>query len=335
MKRIRRLTCCVLIFMFMAVLLYSCSQNKAAENHERTSIPNEGDSNDTIQTAVDEQSETEDTIRLLENDPRLIGTWRNDAEETYYRIKEDGKILTDFVLISKSSMTINGVTKTTVNKSITSVDTMKWSIADGVFMFNGNKQMDYSEENGTPCLTGEGLSFHKVGDLDYKIDLSGDETNDKAAEADKKPYTLGTKITASGFEVVLDEQGIKEDIRVTSTKSGLKITSGPSVVEGKKYVYLKGTLKNTGKSSIRAIIGGTVDLDGYEYSMRIDTIGSDGSPLSMIDPLDTVTLLIFAEVPNEIANSFKNGTITFGFNDDFRNLEMNQADYLYCINVKS
>lgn len=201
-------------------------------------------------------------------------------------------------------------------------------------MFGGNAEFKPSMEDGKYCLVGEKVTYYRVGELDYEIDLN-DPTDESGKDIlnNAEKYELGSVISAEGFELVFDEAGIASDIRISSNSSGIKITSGPSVVDGKRYVYLKGTLKNTGKTAIREAIGGTAYLDDYEFALDSKIISTTGNPASSVDPLDTVYILIYAQISDEMAEQFSLGKVVLGFNDNFADVQVDKAQYLYYVEI--
>ena len=264
----------------------------------------------------------------------LVGTWSNDEGTVFLRIYDDGSLDLISILKQESTRTVNGVTtKSSSRSAMTSEDS--WKIENCNVVIEGrNSSFKIQNQDGRITLVGEFITYSKVGDLDYDVLSTGNQQQVPAsANSTAKTYKIGEVITAGGFTLTFAKCGVDKDIRITSKSSGISITSGPSVENGKKYVYLKGTLKNTGKASIRAAIGGKVVLDGYEYNMSIDTIGTNGAPCSSIDPLETVNILLYAQVVDEIANSFEDGSITFGFNDNFADVELESAAYLYDISI--
>ena len=233
------------------------------------------------------------------------------------------------VMTMDSTTTRNGVTTHEVTKSLKETD-YEWTLNGTVFLF-GSIELTPAVDGDTFMLVGEKITYTRVGDLDYVIDLSVEEEG--ASELEAAPYTLGNVISADGAEVVFDEAGVAADIRITSNSSGLQMTSGPSVYDDAKYVYVRGTVKNTGTSEVRPAIAGQVTVDGYEYRLSVDVIGTDGAPASRIAPLDTAYVLLYAKVPNELADSFDEATVTLGFNDNFGDVELGSATYLYSVTV--
>ncbi len=263
----------------------------------------------------------------------FVGTWTTEEKKTYLRIEEGGTITAESILVSSTTSTVNGVTTKKETKKIVT-NTYTWSVSDGKFMFNNKAAYEPCVDNGTYSLVGEKTTYFRIGELDYVIPLEDKETEQKDLYADAVDYVVGDVIVAEGLELVFDEIGVKDDIRISSKSSGIQITSGPSEEEGKQYVYLKGALKNTGTTATRATIGGVVYLDEYEFALKTDTIKTSGSPSSSIDPLETVHIILYAQISDEMADIFTEGKIIFGFNDNFSEVELENAQYLYCAKVE-
>lgn len=263
----------------------------------------------------------------------FVGTWANEEGTVYWRVEENGEIISKSILTTTYTSTVNGVTTSNTSTSVLE-NTYSWSVNGVNFLFNGIGVYTPDENNGTYCLIGEKTTYYRVGGLDYVIPVQEDtEESDKDILADSVAYTLGSTISAEGVELILEEAGVASNIRITSKTSGIQITSGPSEEAGKQYIYLKGTLKNTGKTSTRAAIAGTVYLDDYEFKLSTDTIATSGSPTYSIDPLETVHILLYAQVSDEMAGQFAAGKIIFGFNDNFDDVQLEQAQYLYYVNI--
>lgn len=168
---------------------------------------------------------------------------------------------------------------------------------------------------------------------------SSEADNSSTAESSEKPtreseyYTVGETISTDTIEMTFSESGVSENIRVTSTESGIQMTNGPSVLEGQKYVYLKGEVKSLAKKPIRVALGGTVSIDGYSYPLKFETMQTTASPKSSIDPFETLIILVYTAVPNELADSFEKAIIIFGFNDNFEAGSIMEAQHLYSTEV--
>ena len=317
----------------MVVGSAGCSADTAEETNKTASesiVEEESAENDPVGTSeltVEEES--------LENYP-VIGTWKAEGECSYgdyWKIQESGEVTPMFVLTNTSTLTVNGVTKNSTTSSLQTMPVVPYKIQGETVMYNGTAPFKMTFDGTDYKLVGEKGTYIRIGDIDYEIVLEDSaENGENSAEA--TAYVLGESIIAENIEMQLTEKGFSDDIRVTVQRdSGLTITSGPSPEDGKQFFYLKGTLKNTGTQAVRPAIGGTLKLDGYEYDIRIDTISKNGNISPTIEPLDSVILLIYVPVPIELTESFSTGEMVFGFNDNFEDVDIANADYLYSIDV--
>lgn len=259
----------------------------------------------------------------------IVGVWKATDDDIYWRIQSGGEMTQEFVLVNKSTRTVNGITTSSTSKSLSTVSAT-WEVKGSDFIFDGKATFEMKVDGSEYKLVNGEQVYVRVGNVDYEIPLDGEESGGAKAE-DAAEYTVGESITADGIEMVFTESGFADDIRITSTSSGIRITSGPSPEDGKEFFYLKGTLKNTGKEQLRPAIGGIATLDGYKYDISVDIISADGTPCSYIDPLDTVTILIFAHIPTELSQSFSSGEMIFGFNDGFADVDITNCDHLYSV----
>lgn len=316
-----------LLALIMVLGLVGCSSVPAEET---TSTP---EPTAEATQAPEETPETMDEQESLEDYP-IAGTWKAESESStgdYWRIKENGEVTPEFVLERTSTSTVNGVTTSSSSKYVQTMPAVPYKIQGENFMYSTYPfkmtfdGMDYK-------LVGEEVTYVRVGELDYEIELDESE-NSEETSAEATAYVLGESIIAEGIEMTFSESGFSDDIRVSSKSSGIIITSGPSPESDKQFFYLKGTLKNTGKEEVFPAIGGYVTLDDYKYDIRIDLIHEDGTPCSTIEPLDSVIVLIYAHIPIELTESFNSGRMTFGFNDNFEDVDITKADYLYSIDA--
>ena len=252
-----------------------------------------------------------------------------DDGYVFVKLKENGELeSTSFI---ETSITRNGVKQKSTFSS--STFTGSWGLANGKFMWANVTPYEITEENGVLRLTRGDTSYIKVGDLTFDITAAVEGADTDSTANNTVPYSLNKQLSAEGVELVFTEGGIAKSCRVTTKRNGIKITAGPDEIDGKKYVYLKGTIKNTSKSDTFAVIAGNVSLDGYEYDISISLIDSGGSPTSRIDPLETMTIILYAAVPEKLADTFEDGVLTFGFNDNFKDVELSKAQYLYTYRV--
>ncbi|MBQ6846701.1 MAG: hypothetical protein IJO61_06170 [Oscillospiraceae bacterium] len=130
---------------------------------------------------------------------------------------------------------------------------------------------------------------------------------------------VGNTITLDFAEMTVSEAAIADDIQ-TSVKNGhITYTTGPQSKSDTEFVYIRGTIKNTSKSSFSMLdVVGSVEIDGYSYPIdNISAITSEGQSTYSLDPLMSVTYTIYAEVPNELAASASPCVVNFGFDENF------------------
>lgn len=167
------------------------------------------------------------------------------------------------------------------------------------------------------------------------------ENNDDATkkEADLTPISLGDKITVDFAEITIDECGIKEDLKTSIKTGSTTYISGSDAVSGSKYVYMRGTIKNTSTSEISNVsIGGKAEIDGYSYNVdSISIIEESGSYASGIAPLMTYKYTLYAKVPNELADNHQSCVLNIGFNENFEwssTKELSEYKYGYTLGVQ-
>lgn len=264
-----------------------------------------------------------------------VGTWATPEGMIYLRIQEDGSIVGDSVIESSGTTTTNGVSTSYSSRQVRpGVYKFTWTLENGQFLFNGLQPYESVIENGEYWLINGATKYHRVGELDYVISEEDEDSDDQDLRQLAQEYVIGTTIQAEDIELTITEADVSDDIRITSKSSGIKITAGPSPESGKKFVYAKGTLKYTGTKETRPVFGGTIYLDEYQYNLNLSTIGTDGTPSSNIEPFETKHVLFYAHVADELVDQFADGKIVFGFNDQFKDVQVDQADYLYSVDVK-
>ena len=190
------------------------------------------------------------------------------------------------------------------------------------------------------CACGDNQSVNTEETVSQQETLNkkeSDETTKKEKELTQ--IALGDKITLDFAEITVDESGIKEDIRQSIKTGNSTRTSGPSAVAGSKFVYMRGTLKNTSQSEISNVnVGGTVVLDGYSYNIEsINIIEANGSSTYNISPLTTYTYTVYAKVPNELADSHQSCVLNLCFDDNFEwgsKKEVSEYKYGYTLSIQ-
>lgn len=191
----------------------------------------------------------------------------------------------------------------------------------------------------TLCACGgnqQASSDGTVSQQETKTENTDDMTT-KNEKADLTPIALGDKITVDFAEITVDECGIKEDLKTSIKTGNITYTTGPESVSGSKFVYMRGTIKNTSKSEISwAEIGGQAEIDGYSYNVEsIDIIEENGSSAHNLAPLITYKYTLYAKVPNELADSYQSCVLNIGFDDNFaRDSQKEVSEYKYGYTLK-
>lgn len=106
--------------------------------------------------------------------------------------------------------------------------------------------------------------------------------------------------------------------------------------DGKKYIHLIGTLKNTASAqyeidntAVHFIFDDNYEYDGY---LKADA-GVFRAFDYCVDPLTTVDIHLIGEIPDELIDSFNKCTIQFGFKNNFERVyKIEDCDYLYQMN---
>ena len=276
-----------------------------------------------------EAAEEEDTAEEAVIDLDLVDTrWKDDGHEIYYYFQADGVLTQEFIAVSTSTSTVNGATTTHTSRSKRE-EQHEWTRDGNTITVDNKFDLELNEENGSYYLSGTN-SRYDLTDVDPLADPS-EEANAEAA-MNAEPYEVNNTISTDTIELTFTEKGVSEDIRITSEESGLTMTSGPSPESGKKYVYMKGKVKNLSTSAISTNMTGSFTIDGYTFDMSVFTAKTSAEPTSSIDPLEELVIILYAPVANELADSFNEAVLTFGFNDNFdRATSLAEASHCYMV----
>ena len=144
---------------------------------------------------------------------------------------------------------------------------------------------------------------------------------------------IGDTISLDFVEITFEETGVAEDIQTSITTSIQTGTStqitGPNPETGKQFVYMAGTIKNLSTEAlpVHDFFEGNVMVDKYNYNItanNCNVITAAGRPTYTLDPLLTYTFIIYAAIPDELAEEYTSSTFTFGFYDLFDNMELSR-----------
>ena len=109
-----------------------------------------------------------------------------------------------------------------------------------------------------------------------------------------------------------------------------------SATKGKQYISVSGPVRNTSDhyQELGKIIGEVVIDDTYTFSMSRFFVEAD-SYKSVMDPLSEGTLYLYAEIPDELAESFTSASFRFGFNENLEEKpeKLENAEYIYQIDA--
>ena len=89
------------------------------------------------------------------------------------------------------------------------------------------------------CIFGMLLCLFGCSSQPANNQEADESTKEDSIHVEPKGYKVGETIKTDFVEINLTEAGVAEDIRYTSTESGIQITSGPSVLSDKKYISLR------------------------------------------------------------------------------------------------
>ena len=327
------------VSVFVAILLGlsvitgcgSASPSEATEPVEEAASEAGESTEEKAEEPVEESAEAEEEAveEAAAIDLDLVDTrWKNEDHEIYYFFQADGVLTEEFISISSTTSTVNGTTTSHTSRSKRE-EKHEWSREGSTIAVDGKFDLELCGENGTYCLTRTNDKYY-LTDVDPLADPN-EEANAEAA-MNAEPYEINNTISTDTIEMTFTEKGVAEDIRISSQEGGFKMTSGPSPESGKKFFYIKGTVKNLNTSAISTNMTGKFTIDGYTFDMNAFTAKTDASPSSSIDPLEEMIIMLYAPVANELADNYSEAILTFGFNDNFeRAASIGEASHCYMV----
>ena len=326
MKKRVSLIMALLLSLSMITGCGSASPSEANEPVEET-VNEAGESvEEKAEEAVEEISDAEENAAI---DIDLVDTrWKSEEHEIYYFFQADGVVTEEFISVSTSTSTFNGTTTSHSSRSKRE-EKHEWSREGNIITIDNNYDLELSEENGEYCLIGPNSKYF-ITDVDPLADPN-EEANAEAA-MNAEPYEINNTISTDTIEMTFTEKGVAEDIRISSEEGGFKMTSGPAPESGKKFFYIKGTVKNLNTSAIMTDMTGKFTIDGYSFDMNAFTAKTDANPTTSIDPLEEMIIILYAPVANELADNYSEAVLTFGFNDNFeRAASIGEASHCYMV----
>ena len=141
--------------------------------------------------------------------------------------------------------------------------------------------------------------------------------------------------------LVFGEAQTLDFIEFTMTKADLygKLFYGTwytQAPQGKQYIAISGPARNTSDRymELGKIIGEVVIDDTYTFSMS-RFFAESGSYKNTMEPLSEGTLYLYAEIPDELAESLTSASFRFGFNENLEEKpeKLEEAKYTYKADV--
>lgn len=173
-----------------------------------------------------------------------------------------------------------------------------------------------------------------------KKDIASVKKIEKPEEKPKKEFAeveVGDGIATEFAEMTIDESGIEADIKKEKKSGSATYISGPSPVEGSKYVYIRGTVKSLSKSVIDNVtVKGQAEIDGYTFELEsIDLNETSGAFAYEISPLTSYEYTLYAKIPDELADSHEVCEVKFGFDElfSYEAASVDECKYAYVHNV--
>lgn len=138
------------------------------------------------------------------------------------------------------------------------------------------------------------------------------ENKEEKKAKDPTKINLGEQITNSDIEMTFESADFKDEIKWRTSEYS---TRSASIGEGKIGLSISGKFKNLRGEDIDKsnIIGKVVIDDKYTYDLSFTPHISGYS----VSPLENVYYDFYAEVPQEIKDTYSKAEFIFGHNNDF------------------
>lgn len=172
----------------------------------------------------------------------------------------------------------------------------------------------------TLCACGERTVQTSNKNAESKVSNNLIASNDLSSgeEFNFKELSYGETESTDFVEITIDKIGIAQEIKPTDTSS---VYSYLSDKDGEQYIYLTGSMKNTGTESYGIEnIKSDIILDGnYKYVafLKADNGGNDFYN-DTLKPFGKDKFYIVASVPDELIEKFESVEVRFGFDDNFK-----------------
>ncbi len=142
-------------------------------------------------------------------------------------------------------------------------------------------------------------------------------------------FAVGDTIALDFVELKFDTFAIEPDIQQSVTSGMVTYVTGPQPQEGKKFAYLRGTIKNLATEAlpVHDFFLGEFDVNGYRFEVsagECDILDGEGQTVFQAEPLTTYSFTMYAAIPDELADAPETVNFRFGFYDLFDNEELSR-----------
>ncbi len=142
-------------------------------------------------------------------------------------------------------------------------------------------------------------------------------------------FAVGDTIALDFVELTFDTFAIEPDIQQSVTSGYVTRITGPQPQDGKKFAYLRGTIKNLATEAlpVHDFFLGEFDINGYRFEVsagECDILDGEGQTVFQAEPLTTYSFTMYAAIPDELADAPGSVNFRFGFYDLFDNEELSR-----------
>ncbi len=143
--------------------------------------------------------------------------------------------------------------------------------------------------------------------------ISEDKKEEEPVKKEPTKINIGEQITNEDIEMTFASVDFKEEIKWST---GEHFSRSASIGEGKIGLSISGKFKNLRGSEIdeSTIIGKVIVDDKYTYDLSFKPHTSSSYKIA---PLEDVEYDFYAEVPQEVKDTYSKAEFVFGYNNDF------------------
>ena len=182
------------------------------------------------------------------------------------------------------------------------------------------------------------LSDNTNNEITNNISSDSEENGNSlgiSEENNQKEISLNDTITEDFMTIKFNGYKVEDEIYPRDTSSVFMYYED---MENYKYLYVYGTIKNTGNSQIDAseiLIEFTVN-EKYKYSgYSVADKGVFRASDKYLEPFESADLYFVAEIPDELANQLEKCSVVFGYEDNLEDVGhyIKLTKHQYCLKV--